>query len=133
MKYHQEWYTTFVLPAICSLIMGLIARLIFNLIYHFSESERISLIIAGIVGAIIYLFTIIQSGAVSGGELEVYPGGPRLVLFLKKYRLISDKPKYHIGRRSVQKRRQARSMDTNGRRRTDREEFDDIDDLMDDL
>ncbi len=130
MKYHQEWFTTFVLPAICSLIMGLIAKLIFNLIYHFSNSERISLIVAGIIAVIVYLFTIIQSGAISGGELEVYPGGPKLVLFLKKYRLISDKPKYHVGRNRVQQRRRTRNAGTNGRYRTDRDEFDD---LMEDL
>ncbi len=99
MGYRQEIYATFVLPAICSVVMGVIARLAYELMHKLTQRNFISVLVAGILGFLVYLITLIQSGAVDEEDLKSYPKGRLIIRYLKKFRLLSDKP----GRR---KRRQ---------------------------
>lgn len=105
MNYHQEWFTTFVLPAICALITGGLGRLVYNLIYHFTERNFVSLAVALVFAFAVYLVIIVQSRAVSDADISSIPGGRTFVGVLKKLKLFSDDPKLDISRRVSARRK----------------------------
>lgn len=86
--YKQEIKKTFVMPLVASLIMGGVAFGVYQLVYHFTASMRISVIPALIVGIIVYFIILPIVSGITESELKSFPKGATLVKIAKKLRLI---------------------------------------------
>lgn len=86
--YHQEWKKTFFLPGLAAIVMGVVARAVYELIYLACSSMRIALIPAIAVGVIVYLAMLLALKAMSEQELRALPKGYLIVNIAKKCRLL---------------------------------------------
>lgn len=86
--YRQEVVRTFIIPAICSAIMGGASFGIYRLLYLISSNNTISVIIAMIVAVVVYAVTILLLKGVTENELRRFPKGSSLVLLAKKVHLL---------------------------------------------
>jgi len=88
LGYKQEILRTFILPAVCSLIMGGTAFGIYKLINEGTGSIVKALIPAVAVAVIIYAVLIVKTGTVNEKELLNMPKGRKLVGLFKKLRIM---------------------------------------------
>lgn len=88
IDYRQEWRRTFLLPGAAAVIMGGMARGVYEITYLFTESMRISLLPAIFVGVIIYFVALLLLKAVKEEELRAFPKGHIIVTIAKKCRLL---------------------------------------------
>ena len=88
LRYRQEYRTTFIIPAISSVIMGGCALLIYRLGYALLHSNIISCIIAVIAAAIIYFVLILLLGGLNESDLPDFPMGMRIGRLAKKLHLM---------------------------------------------
>lgn len=79
---------TFVLPLICSVIMGAGVYLVYWLIEHFSGKGAIGTVVSIIVGMLLYFVLLIKLKALGEQELSAMPKGRIFVKIAKKLRLI---------------------------------------------
>lgn len=86
--YHQEWKSTFLLPVAAALVMGIVARIIYELVFLVSGSMRLSLIPAIGVGVIVYFVMLLVLKAMTEQELKALPKGYLIVKIAKKCRLL---------------------------------------------
>lgn len=86
--YRQEILRTFVIPGIASIAMGLVAYLVYELIYGFTASMRISVLPAIAVAAVIYFVMLIILKGLTEEELRSIPKGYLIVKVAKKCRLM---------------------------------------------
>lgn len=86
--YRQEWKGTFLLPMAASVVMGAAARCVYELVYLFSHSMRISLIVAVGVGAVVYFVMLLILKVMTEEELRAIPKGYLLVRIAKKCKLL---------------------------------------------
>ena len=84
LKYKQELKKTFILPAICALIMGLLANLEYEILYGYFASYVVALGPTVITAIIVYVLLIVMTKTVTEEELNEMPKGRKLVRFLKK-------------------------------------------------
>lgn len=88
LRYRQEYRTTFIIPAISSVIMGGCALLIYRLGYALLHSNIISCIIAVIAAVIIYFVLILLLGGLNESDLPDFPMGMRIGRLAKKLHLM---------------------------------------------
>ena len=89
LSYKQEVKTTFILPLICSLIMGAFAYAVYHGIHHFIiRSNLICIVTAIIVAVIVYGISLPLLKAVSSNDLKEMPLGTKLLIVYKKLHLI---------------------------------------------
>lgn len=89
LSYHQEIKTTFILPLLCSLIMGVAAYVVYHGIHHFIiYSNLISIIPAIVVAVIVYAVTLPIFKAVSVEDLKDMPLGTKLLRIYQKLHLM---------------------------------------------
>ena len=88
LDYKQEIKRTFILPAICALVMGVLADLEFEIIYSYTASYAVALLTAVVTAVIIYVVLIIMTKTVTEQELLAMPKGRSLVKLLKKIRVL---------------------------------------------
>ena len=88
LKYKQEVKRTFILPAICALVMGLLADYTYEIIYGYTNSMAVALIPAIIAAVMIYTVLILLTKTVTEEELLDMPKGKSIVRLLKKIRLL---------------------------------------------
>lgn len=86
--YKQEIYKTFIIPAICSAIMGVITYLIYKLFYQVSHSNAISLILAILFAVVVYGFCLLLFKGLTEEELKRFPKGTFLIKIAKKFHLL---------------------------------------------
>lgn len=86
--YRQEWRKTFLLPSLAAVIMGAVARGVYELVYLASGSMRLSLLPAVAVGVIVYFVLLLVLKAMSEQELRALPKGYLIVRIAKKCRLL---------------------------------------------
>ena len=110
MKYQQETVDTYLLPAICSLFMGGLARLVYNLVFRFSRNNYISVFAAVAVAVVFYMITVVQSGAIGEEEMTSSARGEVIYGWLKKLHLVTDNPTFKIIQR-IDRARSARKPD----------------------
>ncbi len=84
LRYRQEIIKTFVMPGLSSLIMGILAYIVYNLMLGISHSAYISLAVAIILAILIYVFLMVFTGAVSRKEMYEFPMGGRIVRILDR-------------------------------------------------
>ena len=83
--YHQEIRTTFVLPVICSLIMGAVSWAIYTGLFHLVHSTILSLTVAVIAAMAIYAVLILVTHSVTDEELRQMPMGTGLLRLKKRF------------------------------------------------
>jgi stage V sporulation protein B len=88
LNYKQEIKRTFILPAICALVMGVLADLEFEIIYSYTASYAVALLPAVVTAVIVYVVLIIMTKTVTEQELLAMPKGRSLVKLLKKIRVL---------------------------------------------
>ncbi len=88
LGYKQELVKTFVIPFVCSLLMGAAAYGVYYGLYKLLPVSRVALVAAIGVGAIIYFALILLLGGVNERELRSFPKGAMLVHIAKKVHLL---------------------------------------------
>ncbi len=86
--YRQEIKKTFVIPAVCSAIMGVITYFVYQGLYALCKSNVISLIIAFIIAVLVYGVTLLLFKGLSESEILKFPKGRLLVKAAKKLHLL---------------------------------------------
>lgn len=88
LGYHQEVFTTFVVPSLAAVFMGACAWGVYEGLYIITESNIISVIPAILIAVVVYFVLLILFKGVSEEELRGMPKGYLLVRLAKKMRLM---------------------------------------------
>lgn len=86
--YTQEVKKTFLIPAGCSAIMGVVTYLVYQGLYMLSKSNTISLVVAMTVAIVVYAVTLLLFKGLSEAEIRRFPKGATLVELAKKAHLL---------------------------------------------
>ena len=84
----QNIYTTYILPATASLIMGVVVFLFYRLIHYFAHSNAIATICSVLVGAFVYVIVLLLTKGISKKDVLRLPGGERILRIIQKLRLL---------------------------------------------
>ena len=87
-KVYYNTRTTFILPAISALIMGLVVFGVYNLFYNILHSNMISVVISILVGIIEYFVSMLLLHGISEEDILRLPKGRLLVNLAKKVHLL---------------------------------------------
>lgn len=88
INYQQEVKKTFILPAICSVIMGIVTFVVYRVIFGLIHSNLVGVIIAVIFAVVVYGIALLLLGVVDEEELEMIPMGGRIAWVAKKLHLL---------------------------------------------
>jgi len=88
LNYRQEVKKTFLIPAACSAIMGVIAYLIYNGLYHLIRINSICTLAAVVIAAIAYGCLLLLFKGVTQDELVDMPMGRTLARIAEKAHLL---------------------------------------------
>lgn len=86
LNYRQEVKKTFVLPLACSLAMGVVVFAIDSLLSKVLHN-RFTVVLSVLIGAIVYLITMLLTKGITRYELEKFPGGSKLYRIFKRLHL----------------------------------------------
>lgn len=86
--YRQEIKKTFIIPTICSGIMGVITYFVYNGLYTLSENNIISLVVAFVIAVLVYAVTLLLFKGLSESEIRKFPKGHLLVKAAQKMHLL---------------------------------------------
>lgn len=81
--YRQEIKKSILIPIASSAIMAIVAWSFYHLMYHLSDSMKISVIIAVCVGALAYGISLFVLGGVSKEEVRRLPYGDKLLFWVR--------------------------------------------------
>ncbi len=88
MGYRQELLRSFIVPAVASAVMGLVAWGVYQGVYYLASSNVVALVCAVIAGAVAYFVLEIVLRGVTETELRSIPKGYLLVKIAKKCRIM---------------------------------------------
>ena len=88
LNYKQEVRQSFILPAVCSVIMGVITFFVYRLFHMLIGSNTFAVITSIIIAVIVYMLALIFLKVISADELRSIPGGTRLLRLLRKVHLL---------------------------------------------
>ncbi len=88
LGYRQEVFTTFVVPTLAAIFMGIATWVVYEGLYMLTESNIISVIPAILVAVLVYFVLLILFKGVNEEELRGMPKGYLLVRVAKKCRLM---------------------------------------------
>ena len=88
LGYKQEKVRTFVLPAVCSLIMGVFVFFIHFLVRKLLHSNTIAVIVAILFGVLIYAIALLLLKVLDVDELYMLPGGTKIISLARKLHLL---------------------------------------------
>lgn len=83
LHYRQEWIRTFVIPMICSLIMGAAAFLVYS-VFHVFAGNTISTIFGILAGASVYGISMVSLKGITVEEIATLPKGHLIIRLLRK-------------------------------------------------
>lgn len=86
--YRQEWKTSFLLPSVAALIMGLAARGAYQLLLSAIKSPRIAVVPAVLFAVIVYFVILLMLKTLSEDEIREFPKGHLILKLAKKLKLI---------------------------------------------
>lgn len=86
--YKQEFQKTFLIPAISSLGMGVIAFGVYTLSFMVSKNNLISILISIVLAVIVYAVALLLLKGLTEEEIRRFPKGYLLVQFAKTLRLL---------------------------------------------
>ncbi len=88
LGYKLNIRNNFMIPLAASAIMGLIARLLYILLYVVCKNNMISILSAIMIAIPFYSIIVIKLGGINESELNILPNGKMIVGFAKKLRLL---------------------------------------------
>lgn len=88
LKFRQEKKKTFVMPAVCSVIMGFFTFFANKLIYALTHSIVVSVVFAIIISMIAYFLLLVKLRVVGENEMYSFPGGRKLAVICRKFHLL---------------------------------------------
>lgn len=88
IHYHQEYRTTFIVPAIASAVMGACAYLIYSVGYATVHSNVIACLLSIVVAVVVYFVLILLLGGLTESDLPDFPMGMRIGRVAKKLHLM---------------------------------------------
>lgn len=88
LNYRQEWLHTFIIPAICSLIMGVFTFGSYKVSYLILHRNSVSTFLSLVVSVAVYFAAMILLRGVDEEELHSLPMGGRIVRLAKRLRLM---------------------------------------------
>ncbi|MCR4841749.1 MAG: polysaccharide biosynthesis protein [Eubacterium sp.] len=88
LRYNQEIVRTFVIPCICSVIMGGVVFGFYKLTINLCGINSLCTVFAIAVGVVVYTLAIVLLKGVTREEILEFPGGGRIVGILAKFRLM---------------------------------------------
>lgn len=88
MEYKQEVVKTFIIPAIASVLMGVITAFAYKILHGILPSTTICLVIAIVIAVAIYSVLIILMKAVGEEEILEMPFGRKILRLCKKIHLL---------------------------------------------
>ena len=88
IHYHQEYRTTFIVPAIASTVMGACAYLIYRVGYATVHSNVIACLLSIVVAVVVYFVLILLLGGLTESDLPDFPMGMRIGRVAKKLHLM---------------------------------------------
>lgn len=86
--FRQEITKTFVIPGLCSVIMGICTYLVYFLLYKVTEQLLLSTLVACVVAVLVYAITILLFKGITEDEIKRFPGGTKLAVILKRAHLL---------------------------------------------
>ena len=86
--FKQEIKKTFIIPAISSLIMGVISYIIYFILYKACHIEIIAFILAAIIAVISYAVALLLLKGLTEDELRHFPKGTLIIKVVKKCHLL---------------------------------------------
>lgn len=86
--YRQEYRRTFVLPFIVSVIMGLIAFLVYKGVYFIAGSNLVAVAVTIVIAVAVYGIGIIVCGTLSEEEILSIPKGGSIIRLCKKFHIM---------------------------------------------
>ena len=89
LDYKQEIKNSFIIPFICSVIMGLVALLTYKGIYKVTHINFISTGVAIAIAIVVYFMSLLLFKGITEDELMALPKGKTLVKIARKLYLIS--------------------------------------------
>lgn len=88
IHYHQEYKTTFIVPAIASAVMGACAYLIYRVGYATVHSNVIACLLSVVAAVVVYFVLILLLGGLTESDLPDFPMGMRIGRVAKKLHLM---------------------------------------------
>jgi stage V sporulation protein B len=88
LNYKQEVKTTFILPTICSVIMGVFTYFTYKGLHILIHSNAISTIISIVVSCLVYGVLLLVTKCLTEKELYELPMGTRILRLARKFRLM---------------------------------------------
>lgn len=88
LGYREDVMKTYLKPMLASIIMGTVAFGVYQGIFCLIKVNRISVVVAIGVAALVYFVLIIKLGVVNEDELKSFPKGAFLVHLAKKFHLL---------------------------------------------
>ena len=86
--FKQEIKKTFIIPAISSLIMGVISYIVYFILYKACHIEIIAFILAAIIAVISYAVALLLLKGLTEDELRHFPKGTLIIKVAKKCHLL---------------------------------------------
>lgn len=86
--YKQEVVRTFLIPAICSAIMGVVTFFIYKGMYALSKSMTVALVVAVVIAVIVYAVSLLLLKGLTEEELQKFPKGNLIIKVAKKLHLL---------------------------------------------
>ena len=88
LGYREDIMKTYLKPMFASIFMGAVAFGVYQGVFRLIKVNRISVVVAIGVAALVYFVLIIKLGVVNEDELKSFPKGAFLVHFAKKFHLL---------------------------------------------
>ena len=86
--YKQEYVKTFIIPALCSAIMGVAAYFSYRGLYMLVKNNTISCFVAFVLAVLVYAVTLLLFKGLTEEEILKFPKGALLVRIAKKLHLL---------------------------------------------
>ncbi|MDE7282960.1 MAG: polysaccharide biosynthesis protein [Lachnospiraceae bacterium] len=88
LGYREDVMKTYLKPLVASIFMGAVAFGVYQGVFSLIKVNRISVVVAIGIAALVYFVLIIKLGVVNEDELKSFPKGAFLVHFAKKFHLL---------------------------------------------
>ena len=88
LGYKQEIVRTFVMPAVCSVIMGIVVFFVNLGVHALLHSNTVAVIISIIAAVIVYAAALLLLRVLDEEELYMFPGGTKIITIARKLHLL---------------------------------------------
>lgn len=85
--YKQEWYRTFIVPGIVSMIMGAAAYIVYSA-FHLFAGNAVSTVFAVAAGVLVYGIGMVSFRGITSEELAMFPKGHLIIKLLRRMGLL---------------------------------------------